>query len=133
MGLGKPPPAQESRADCVGLFDELAPSNAKAGCSQPEGERGHEREQGERGRHHLADGRPILPLLTSTPILLHRETALERQADDRHRGQEDATDRDEIERSIVSHTVPDPSARDKSCGHHFKDMVLPFVEMERRL
>jgi hypothetical protein len=133
MGLAKLPLVPESRADCVGLFDELDPSNVDAGCGQPERQRGHEREQGERVRHHLADGRPILPLLTPTPIELHPEAALERQEDDRHSGQDDATDRDEIERAIVSHTVPDPSTRDKSCGHHLKDMVLPFAEMERRL
>jgi hypothetical protein len=89
--------------------------------------------QDERVRHHLADGWPILLLLTPTPILPHPEADLERQEEDRHSGQEDATDRDEIERSIVSHTVPDRSARGKSCGHHLDDMVLPIAEIERRL
>jgi hypothetical protein len=63
--------------------------------------------------------------------LLHPEAGLERQEDDCHSGQEDATDRDQIERSIVSHTIPDPSARGKSCGHHLKDMLLPVAEIER--
>jgi hypothetical protein len=107
MGLGKQPPTQESRTNRVGLIVDQAPSNVKAGCGQPE----HEREQSERGRHYLADGWPILLLLTPPPILLHPEADLERQEDDRHSGQDDATDRKEIERSSVSHTVPDPSAR----------------------
>ena len=74
---------------------------------------------------------PIRPLLTPMLIVLHPEPDLERQEDDRHSGQEDATDRDEIERSIVSHTVPNRSARGKSCGHHLDDMVLPIAEIER--
>jgi hypothetical protein len=51
MGLVKQPYARESRTDRVGLFDELALSNVKAGCGQPE----RERERGERVRHHRAD------------------------------------------------------------------------------
>jgi hypothetical protein len=85
----------------------------------------------ERVRHHLSDGWPILLLLAPTPILLHPEADLERQEDDRHSEQEDATDRDEIERSIVSHSVPDQSARGRSCGHHLNAMVLPIAGIER--
>ena len=130
-GLGKQPPTRGSRTDRVGLIDDQAPSDIEPGGRQPEREPEHEREQGERVRHHLADGWPILLLLTPTPILPHPEADLERQEDDRHSGQEDATDRDKIERSIVSHTVPDRSARGKSCGHHLNDMVLPIAEIER--
>ena len=63
-----------------------------------------------RGRHHLADGWPILLLRTSTPILPHPEAALECQEDQHQRGQEDAPDREKVERSTVSHTAPDRSA-----------------------
>jgi hypothetical protein len=126
MGLGKRPPTQESRTSRVGLIDDQAPSNVEAGCSQPE----REREQGEHGRHHLADEWRIPLLLTTTPILLHPEADLERQEDERHSGQDDAPDREEIERSSVGHTVPDPATRGKSSGHHLKHMVLPFAEIE---
>jgi hypothetical protein len=90
MGLVKQPHTRECRTDRVGLVDELVPSNVEAGCGQP----AREREQGGRVRHHLADAWPILLLLTLTPIVLHPEADLERQEDERHRGQEDATDRD---------------------------------------
>jgi uncharacterized repeat protein (TIGR01451 family) len=64
--------------------------------------------------HHLADRWPILLLLTPTSILLDAEADLKRQEDDRHGGKEDTTDWDWIERSTVTHTIPDPSARGKS-------------------
>ena len=94
MGLGKQPPTRGSRTDHVSLIDDQAPSDIEPGGRQPEREPEHEREQGERVRHHLADGWPILLLLTPTPILPHPEADLERQEDDRHSGQEDARDRE---------------------------------------
>jgi hypothetical protein len=94
MGLGKQPPTQESRTDRLGLIDDQAPSNVKAASGQPERESEHEREQGDRGRHHLADGWPILRLRTPTPILPHPAAALDRQEDDHHSGREDARDRE---------------------------------------
>ena len=126
-GLGKQPPTRGSRTDRVGLIDAQARSDIEPGCRQPE----REHKQGERVGHHLADVWLILLLLTPTPILPHPQADLECQEDDRHSGQEDGTDRDEIERSIVSHTVPDRSARGKSCGHRLNDMVLPIAEIER--
>jgi hypothetical protein len=97
MGLAKQPLTQETRTDRVGLSDELAQSDVRVGGGPPEREC-------ERGRHHLARGSPNLLLLMPTPILLHPEAGLERQEDDCHSGQEDTTDQNEIELSIVSHT-----------------------------
>jgi hypothetical protein len=87
--------------------------------------------QGERVRHHRADAWPILLLLTPTPTELHPEADFKRQEDDRHSAQEDATERDEIEGSIVSHTIPDPSSRGKSFGQHLNGMAPPVAEIRR--
>ena len=59
-----------------------SPSDVEAGGGQAE----REREQGERGRHHLADGWPILLLRPPTAILAQADTALDRERDDRHGG-----------------------------------------------
>ena len=106
MRLGEQPRTQRGRPDRIGLLDDQAPPDVEAGGGQPEREREHEREQCERGRHHLADGWPILLLRTPPPILAQAEAALDREKDDRHGGQEDTPDREKIEWPSVVHIGP---------------------------
>ena len=77
-GCGSVPPHRWVVADRVRLVDDQPPPHIEPGAGQAERECQDERQQGEGGRHRLADGRPVLPSERRCRIIPQPEATLDR-------------------------------------------------------